>query len=303
MRLSALLLAVVVAVPALADPETKSEQINDSAKIAEKLLERISVVDQLDKVAFRDALKFLQDRTGLTILVDTKAIRDKDAQAAQVLDDAAITLPAMKNMRAETVLRKMLDQVDLDFVITSDHVSITTFEVKDLLTGQAKRLPELSPKPDRSEEEPDLAARVRTTPYVTVSFKDTSAADAFKEIASRAGRNVVITEAAQEKAKTAINVNLINVAFETATASIAEAAGLRAFRNGNVVVIVTAERAKQVDVMAALAATGSVGEFDKPFCAGFGESPNLAKLRQMQEQIIKAKMAKLTAELESLKQK
>jgi hypothetical protein len=303
MRFSSLLLTLVFAVPAFADPEVKAGAVDDSAKIADKLLERISVVDQLDKVQFRDALKFLQDRTGLTILVDTKAIRDKDAQAGQALGDALISLPAMKNVRAETVLRMMLDQIDLDFVITPDHVSITTFEVKDLLTGQAKRLPELSPKPDKYDEEPELSARVRTTPYVTVSFNDTSAADALKEIASRAGRNVVVSEAAQEKAKTAITINLTNVAFETAAGSIAEAAGLRAFRNGNVVVIVTAERAKQLDVIAALAATGSVGEFDKPFCAGFGESPNLAKLRQMQEQILKAKMAKLTAELEALKQK
>jgi hypothetical protein len=303
MRVSTLLLALVFAVPAVADSETKSGAIDDSAKIADKLLERISVVDQMDKVLFRDAIRFLQDRTGLTILVDTKAIRDKDAQAVQTLDDAAITLPAMKNVRADTVLRKVLDQVDLDFVITPDHVGITTFEIKDLLTGQARRLPELSPKPDKNEEEPELSARVRTTPYVTASFKSTSATEAFKEIASRAGRNVVVSEAAQEKAKTAITVNLTNVAFETAAASVAEAAGLRAFRNGNVVVIVTNERAKQLDVISALAATGSVGEFDKPFCAGFGESPNLAKLREMQEQIIKAKLAKLTAELESLKQK
>src|SRR5262249_6171235 len=89
MRLSALLLGVVFAVPAIAAPETKSNPIDDSAKIAERLLERISLDVQLEKTSVRDALKYLQDRTDLTILIDKRALRDRGDDLAQNIDDTA----------------------------------------------------------------------------------------------------------------------------------------------------------------------------------------------------------------------
>lgn len=292
MRVSSLLLAAVFAVPAFADPEAKSSPNDDSAKIAEKLLERISLEDQLDKATVRDALKYLQDRTGLTILIDKRALRDKGDDRSQTIDDASISLPAMKSVRIETILRKFVDQLDLDFVITPDHVAITTTNMKDLLTGQARRLPDLYPVPGGIEEiavERDI--QVRATPYVTVTFKETTAADALKDIASRAGRNIVISQGATEKAKTPVSLSLSNVAFETAAASLAEAAGLRAYRTGNVVVIVTPDRAKQIED----AATKLV-----PMGLGFpgGESATDFRVKELEE-----KVKKLTEELEKSRKK
>jgi type II secretory pathway component HofQ len=295
MRVSTLLMALVFAVPTFADPETKSVAIDDSAKIAEKLLERISLEDQLKGVPLRDALRYLEDKTGLTILVDKRALRDKGDDLAQTIDDAAISLPAMRNVRIETILRKLVDHLDLDYVITPDHVSITTANMKDLTTGQARRLPDLHPAPG-FEDEPNVERniQVRATPYVTVLFKDTAAADALREIAARAGRNVVISQGAAEKAKTAVSVNLSNVAFETAAASLAEAAGLRAFRTGNVVVIVTTDRAKQIEDTAAKSVPNGLGGFST-----LPESPaNEARVKELDE-----KVKKLMEDLEKSRKK
>ena len=88
---------------------------------------------------------------------------------------------------------------------------------------------------------------VRQIPYVTASFIALPATEAFKQIAARAGRTVVVSAPAAAKAENPVTISLSNVAFETAAAGIAEAAGLRAFRNGNVVVIVTPERAKEIE--------------------------------------------------------
>jgi type II secretory pathway component GspD/PulD (secretin) len=240
-------LALVLAVSASAAPDPKKPgPIDDSAQIAEKLLDRMEIGQRMDKVPFREVLEYLQAKTGLTILADNRAIRAEGDMGA--IDDMQITLPAMKNVRVETVIHQVLDQMDLDYVIASDHVRITTHRMKDLITGQARRLPELYPVPP-GEDQPEMERKdtVRTAGNVTVAFRDTPVSDAFKEIAARAGRTVVVSAPAADKAKSAVTLTLSNVPFETAAAGLAEAAGLRAFRTGSIVVIVTAERAKSVE--------------------------------------------------------
>jgi hypothetical protein len=251
MRLSvacALLTLVLAARASVAQEAKKSAPADDSAQIAEKLLVRMDISERT-KVQLREALDLLEKRTGLSFLIDYKAFAARtspeDARP-ELFDQAAITLPAMKGVRVETVLRAVTDQLDADFLIAPDHVRITTAAVKDLIIGQARPLPDLYPG-DVLENQVERTEVVRATSYVTASFRDMPAAEALKEVAARAGRNVVISAAAGEKAKAAVTVSLSNVAFETAAASLAEAAGLRAFRTGNVVVIVTPERVKQME--------------------------------------------------------
>ena len=285
-------LVLMLAVPTLAAPDVaKPGPIDDSVKIAEKLLERMDY-DKGTEWLLHEALDYLQNKTGLNILLDIKSLRERDENLPATINNTSITLPSMKNVRIETVLRKIVDQLDLDFVITPDHVSITTTATKDLITGQAKRLPELYPAAEQDEPQlgTDPAPAMRTTPFVTASFKEVSAADAFKEVASRAGRTIVISQAAAEKAKNPVTVHLSNVAFETATASLAEAVGIRAFRNGNTVVIVTVERAKQIDEQAS--------RLNPPFLgAGIGfADPIEAKVKELEE-----KVKKLMEDLEKSK--
>jgi hypothetical protein len=286
---------LMLAIPLVAAPDTnKPGPIDDSAKIAEKLLDRIDFDQGGESIPLKEVLQYLRDKCGLNILFDTKSLRETGEGVPSSVDDATISIPNMKNVRIETVMRKIVDQIDLEFVITSDHVSITTAATKDLLTGQAKRLPDLYPANGNEDQfaEVERSIQVRTTPFITASFKDVSAAEAFKEVASRAGRTVVISQAASEKAKSSLTVHLTNVAFETATASLAEAAGLRAFRTGNVVVIVTTERAKQIDEQHARLNPAFLGPM-----VGFAETGTTeSKVKELEE-----KIKKLTEELEKAK--
>ena len=102
-------------------------------------------------------------------------------------------------------------------------------------------------------------------------------------------------------ANSLVSVSLSNVPFETAAATIAESAGLRAFRTGSVVVIVTSERAKKIDDANLASSLKSIGEMVGPFCAGFGPTPPSDK--ELKEKIINAKMKVLTGELEKLRKK
>lgn len=246
-----LLVALALAVPTPAAPEAKKgPPTDDSAAIADKLLERIDVPDSFEKAPLKDVLKFLQDRADLTILLDARALAaGPEGQDPAALGDKAITLPAMKKVRVETILRLVADQIDADFLIAPDHVKVTRTGIKDIVTGIARPLPALYPQEGAEDENPQLERGevVRITPYLTVAYKETPAADALKDLAARAGRTVVVSAAAADKAKAPVTVSLTNVAFDTAAAAVAEAAGLRAFRARNVVVIVTPERAKQVE--------------------------------------------------------
>jgi hypothetical protein len=295
-------LSLATAAAPAAEPK-KPATANDAAQIADRLLDRIDVSQRLEKVPFRDVLSLLHEKTGLTYLIDLKPLRDSGAE--QTVDDAAVTVPAMKNVRAETVLRHVLDQLDLDFYIAPDHVQITTAVVKDTRTGNARPLPDLyagtggddAPQVERKEV-------IRNTPFVTAAFKDTPAADALKDVAARAGRTVVVSGPAAERAAGSVSLTLANVPFETATAALAEAVGLRAFRTGNVVVIVTPDRARQIEAPPVGLAIG------QPIPESRLATPEQSdRVRQElsraddERKALEEKVKKLTEELEKLKKK
>jgi hypothetical protein len=301
--------ALAFAIPSLAAPDAKKPApTDDSAKIAEKLLDRIDQ-ERIDKTPLRDVLDFLQQRTDLTILLDSKAlVQEGVAESPEMLEAMSVVLPAMKKVRIETVLKLVADQIGADFYIAPDHVKITSPTVKDLVTGRARPLPDLYGG-EATEEQVDRKEVIRTAPFVTATFKDTPVGEALRDVAARAGRNVVLSAAAADAAETKVTVALSNVAFETAAASLAEAAGLRAFRTGNVVVLVTPERAKQLEsppdggprvTLGGLGGAGSLmtlGELES-IARLFANKPVETEARRKE---LEEKVRKLTEELQKLK--
>ena len=258
--------------PAFAEPPSSKPVADQSVAIADKLLEPFEIAQRITKMPLKDVLELIEKKAGVTVLIDHKALfAAQGGQAAlprprndivlavnraaddvlfdpEVMENKAITLPSMKKVRLETVLRMVADQINADYYIAPDHVQLTTSSVKDLVTGAAKPLPSLTRSDSGAEDSQiERSVIVRQIPYVTASFIALPATEAFKQIAARAGRTVVVSAPAAAKAENPVTISLSNVAFETAAAGIAEAAGLRAFRNGNVVVIVTPERAKEIE--------------------------------------------------------
>jgi len=301
----------LAAAPSVAAPDAKKPApADDSARIAEKLLDRVDQ-ERIDKTPLRDVLDNLQQRTELTILLDAKAlVQEGVAESSEMLENTPVTLPAMKKVRVETVLKLLADQLGADFYIAPDHVKITSPTVKDLITGRARPLPDLYGG-EVMDEQVDRKQIVRTSPYVTTTFKDTAVGEALRDVAARAGRNVVLSAAAADKAQTKVTVGLSNVAFETAAASLAEAAGLRAFRTGNVVVIVTPERARQLEstgdsgprvALGGYPGGGGIMSLGELETIGrlFANKPVEAEARRRE---LEEKVRKLTEELDRLKKK
>lgn len=290
--LAAALMSVLWINPSPAAPDKARPAPDGAAEIADKLLERTDF-DRFEQVSVRTILDVLQEKLGYTILLDHKAIvaaQGQDGANAQALEGQQLTLPAMKKVRLETALRYVLDQIGADFYIEADHIRVTTGANKDLVVGPRRTLPPLRPVGDNSDEpQPELSTQIRHTPTVTANFQEVPLAEAVRTVSLRTGRAIVINPDAGDKAKAAVSVALANAPFETAVATLAEAAGLRAFRIGNAAVLVTPERAKTIERITS--GTLDVG----------GES-RLAT-PDVQRQAVEEKVRLLTEELERLKKK
>lgn len=242
------LVLVGLAAPAPAAPDRARPPDDDAAAIADKLQERTDL-DRFEQVSVRTMVEILQEKLGYTILLDHKPILaalGEDGANRQVLEERQITVPTLKRVKLETVLRQVLDQIEADYYIEADHIRVTTADRKALVTGPTRALPDLRPG-QPGDDEVEQGLRLRHAPTVTAHFKDMPLAEALKVVSLRTGRAVAIDPAAAEKAKAVVAVALANAPFETAVGTLAEDAGLRAFRNGNAAVIVTPERAKQIE--------------------------------------------------------
>jgi len=238
---------------AAAPPPNLKALPNEAAVIAEALTERFDVEQRLEAVKLKDVLQMIQDRVGVTLILDVKALNGggENMVAAGVLTDLEgreITLPAMKKVRVETVLKAVCDQINAVHVIDADHIRITSPQVKDLLIGEPANIPTITGPTTAEEVSVPREDRVRLTPTLTVIFEQTTVAEAAKVLADRGGRNLILSSGAQEKASSKVSFSLTNVTFETAAVTLAEAAGLRVVKQGNVAVLVTPERFKEIHV-------------------------------------------------------
>ena len=244
-------LAVLLAIPISAAPDPKKPAPpDDAADIAEKLMERIDL-DRYDRVFLRTALEVLSEKIGYSIVLDYRALgvdQDDDGNGRKLLEERPITMPSMKRVRLETILRHILDQMHADFIIAPDHISVTSASIKELVSGPARTLRELNQSYDPPAETLDRNFTTRYTAHVTMRFRDVPVAEAISAVAARTGRSVTLASDAADKSRTPITVSLNNLPCESAVSTLAEAAGLKAYRNGNAIIVLSAARAKTLDI-------------------------------------------------------
>lgn len=237
------LLTLVGPAPAAPAP-AKAGPAADAAGLAERLVERIDF-DRVQDTPLRTVLDAFQARTEVTVLLDYKALQAAGGDGGGATDEKAIKMHAVKGVRGETVLRQIADQIDAVLFYTPDHVLLTSPDRLAQLVGPVRPLPQLTCAGVNLEIETGENL-TRPTAYVTAGFREMPLTDAVRAMSLRANRTAVVSADAADTAKTAVTASLANVPFETAVATLAEAAGLRAVRNGNTVLVVTAARAKEL---------------------------------------------------------
>ena len=229
--------------PALAAPAPKPGATGDAADLAERLMDRHDF-DRVQESPLRTVLDALQEKTGVNILLDYRALANGGAVAVNEVDALPVSVNAMKNVRGETALRQVADKINAVLFYTPDHVLLTTPEVMARMVAAATPLPLMHGAPGDVPD--DGAPRVEATAFVTAAFRDMPLSDVLRAVSNRTNRTAVVAAEAAEKAKTPVSASLANVPFETAVSTLAEAAGLKAVRNGNTVLVVTQARAKEL---------------------------------------------------------
>jgi hypothetical protein len=197
--------------------------------LAQKMSKRIAFAGYEDpRMTLKDALDNLAKLGDVTFDVNEKAFQTDNVQ--DVLKSEVVganPIPAMKNTRFSTVLRKVLSRVPSEsgatYLVREDHIEITTgaFQASEVwgeYTG------------------PHL-------PLVNVTLEKTPLEDALKELADQTEFNIVLDKRAAELAKTMISARLRNTPLDSALRLFSDMTDLRTVHLDNVLYVTTRENA------------------------------------------------------------
>jgi hypothetical protein len=161
------------------------------------------------------ALDQLREETKINFVLDRAAI----AQLGLDVDNGAPVKVKLQNVKAKTALRNVLNQYGLGYAIVGDSVIVTTEE-----TAVYRQLKQ----------------------RVSLDLDRVQVEKALKGLARETATNLLLDTRAQKDGQTAVTLQIEDVPLETAVRLIGEAAGLKAVRMGNVVLVTTKAHATEL---------------------------------------------------------
>lgn len=215
-----LALAVFAATASYAQDQNKPR-----AKTAQDVQDRLSLAvtgEGWDQgVPLRDALRYLGERYGLMIFVDTDAFKE-DLQLAEA-DQAPIRFPVVVDVPLREVLRALCEQVQGAAIQTGTELWVVP-------KGQAS------------------ARQLKQS--VDVTFNKKALDEALKEISDQTGFNIVLDEErannVKETARMPVTARLRSVSLEAAVRILANMAGLTVYATDKVLYVTTHENAEDL---------------------------------------------------------
>lgn len=232
--------------PLVAKDEKKASA-DDRDNLASKLIQRVTFDKSIENTPLKDAIELLSDKYDLTILVDGKSFSPGPAAVAVNAADeilmAPVNIPAMKNVRLATILKHLADQIDGVYLLYPDHIKLVSTARAMTLTSPPVR--DYLPEGEDAGSPEGQHEVIRSIPLVHANYKEVALQDALRDVEVRTNRSIVLASQAGDKAKTVISARFTNVPVDTAVATLAESAGLTMARKGNVLLVTTAERAKE----------------------------------------------------------
>jgi hypothetical protein len=284
---------------------------DDRAAIADKLMVRRDF-EKIDQVPFKEVVALLGEKLDVSIIVDIESFsRGNDAAAAFVNAPAdlerMITTPALKKIRGATLLQMVANQLEATYLIYPDHIKIVSL-------AAAAEIIHLENRPLEGEDNPSAfpapIAAFLATKLVNVKLVERPLPEALKEIERRVGITIALAPQAADKSKTIITAEFSNVPVDRAVATVAEMAGLKSVKKGNVILVTTSKRAKEfgappprpVEVMGG----GMLPQLDDPtgIVTRYGlEVTRALQRQQVESEALKKKVADLEKQLEDMKKK
>jgi hypothetical protein len=182
----------------------------------------------------KEALEFLSDRYGLTILVDATAFSEAEDGGGSV-EDAPVRLPKLTGIPLSTILRALLDQVKGTYVIRPGYIELTTMQrvrpEHKWIIGQYPPLPPVS------------TGQLPRPRLVYAVFEKRALEDALKELAEASDLSIVIDARMTDKAKLSVSATLNNVPVDTAVRVLADMIDLKMVILDNVLYVTSATNA------------------------------------------------------------
>jgi len=188
-------------------PETAGEKVRKS-------FDHVIANLDIDNQQLALALDQLHEETKINFVLDRTTI------AGMGIDIDSVTVKAkLQNVKAKSALRTILNQYGLSYAIIGDSVLITT---------------------------EDMAIYRQLKQRVSIDLEKVPMDKALKDLARETATNLLVDNRAQKDAQTAVTLQVDDVPLETAVRLIGEAAGLKAVRMGNVVLVTTKTHAVEL---------------------------------------------------------
>jgi type II secretory pathway component GspD/PulD (secretin) len=237
-------LVAVVAAAALAAPVNDRKVRETTPEGVRRVLDQTTNLE-FNNVPLQDAVTQLGEQVKLNIVLD----RASAQQAGLDPNEMTVTV-RLKEVKLKAGLRNMLSQYNLTYAVLGDTLLITTEEVAH--------------------------TRLLRQP-VDVDADNVPLAEAVKRLARTTGVNLVIDPRQAKAAQTQVTLKLDEVPLETAVRLLAELAGLKPAKMGNVLFVTTEERADRLrgegDAVPAPAAVEHLIRGAAPMPAGPAPAP------------------------------
>lgn len=233
----------------LAQPKAKDEPKAAQPDLAKQLAARVTI-EKFDGT-FKGAVKMFADKFELPLIVDTRVGEDLAVgAAAQVIacdspaDDRPIKLPKLVNVRLDTALRLVAEQVGAKFLVYPDHVKLVPAAFAEYESAVLTVNPEGGDDPLLNPADLIRVRPLIKRAMVNVSFKNKPLSEAIDEIAEATGATVAVSPLLPANVRQApVTVRFANTPVEAAVRTLCEMTECATIEDANVLLVTTRERA------------------------------------------------------------
>jgi hypothetical protein len=214
--LPAVLALAWAAVPAPAAPGTPATDTKKSDSPAEKLRKALDQTTDvtIEGQSLEASINQLAEQAKVNVVIDRWTIQNMGIDP-----NGAVVTVKLQNVKIRTALRTMLNQYNLSYVPIGDSIVVTT---------------------------EDMAVHRQMRQRVSVEVDKEQLGNALKKLARETGTNILIDGKVTKESETAISLDLDDVPLETAVRLMAEMAGLKPVRVGNVLLVTTKAAANEL---------------------------------------------------------
>jgi type II secretory pathway component GspD/PulD (secretin) len=199
-------------------PQAKIDPANRARQWREKLDQPVTMECEPNTL-LREALSFVADRYGMTILVDTDAFKVDQNQPD--IESQPVRLPKVVQVKILTALRAILQQINGDFYV-KDNV-LTVVPRTYIQAGRVLKHP------------------------VDVSFNKRPLAEALTELSELSGLSVVLDPRGQADGNFAVTADFRNVPVQDAVRVVADMAGMKSVVMDNLLYVTSSKNAERLE--------------------------------------------------------